>query len=219
MDLTHWKRNLVVSACLGLLAGTFCAWIALRSPSYQEAGIFYYETIDVKKVIADVIGELRAMPDDELRSISVATRPCDSRLIRCRRLLQSYVTKLAAAEFAQRTADRETEFKERAQKIADAAAQAAKESSIAAQRSAEANERAAQAARESAFAAQKSAWAAKRSADAAVQTVWLAGIGSTTAIFMAIFSILTWFDTRRRNLHAAAQEPTARQGAQPPMEP
>lgn len=197
IDLTHWKRNLVISVCGGLLV----LFLVLRFVYPSDRNIAYIGVhIDAKAIVAEVMGELRAMSDDEVRSIGAAERPCRSRLIECRGLSQTYITKLAAEELAKRASDKDTEFKERAQKAADTAAQAANESAFAAKRIAEANERAAQAAAESAWANKLSAWAAQRSAVAAEWNVWVTGLGFAIAVFGFLFGVLTWWDTRRLNL-------------------
>src|SRR5258707_2679287 len=110
IDLTHWKRNLVISVCGGLLVLLLVRFLYPSDRSIAYIGVH----IDAKAIIAEVMGELRAMSDDEVRSIGAAERPCGSRLIKCRGLSQTYITKLAAEELAKRASDKDAEFKERA---------------------------------------------------------------------------------------------------------
>jgi hypothetical protein len=157
---------LIVAGAVVLAAALFVTWDAIPSVEYIWAEInqnlipgqvklskqaSYPPARDPKEMAGDVISELRYASDDELTAIRSAKRPCYYHLVNCYGLSEAYVRALSAAEYTRRTEAKVNELKERAQKSADASAEAALKNAEAAYISAKASQSSAETAHQTLF--------------------------------------------------------------------
>ena len=161
-----------------LIPGPWYAFVGLtENTTLMCIGCPRIKRPTTKELVGKVMGELRAMRDDELTSISNANRPCASHLFDCRDLSEMYVRHLAAAELERRAKEKENSFKERSQKTAD-------EALLVQQRNAEANQIAAE--------------AQVRNVQLAERNLWIAGCSAGAAVATVIFAAISWWSKRRK---------------------
>lgn len=85
----------------------------------RHATIRHGITPSVKVRASEVVQELREESDDDLTAMRSAKRPCANFWVACRGLSDDYVHTLASEENVRRTAAKEADLKERAQKSQD----------------------------------------------------------------------------------------------------
>ena len=163
---------------LGLTAAAFLVWDSVPSPEYawlsfkEKTGVINILSgrTSTRELTADLMRELRNSTNDaRLTAVRLAKRPCSSGLINCRGLAESFVRDVAAAEYVRRTAEKESDLKERAQKSQEEAAKSA-------YRAAEATHIAAIAAKDSAETAQNTLF----------WTAWTAIVGAFSMMLVAL---------------------------------